>query len=582
MRPTELVALLLLTALRTANQVHSLRWKRVGRIHWIPSHRQVEKGLGLVELHLHLVNPCDYIDDAVNIDLENKSRFGFASNATKRLIELCNQDYQADWIPKFEKFTQCHNEFLTWKQSIHRLVRRFVIWVGIAIVLLVVAISALTASYVVSSTKLNTVQDSLDVAKGKLEELNTKFKVQEEINNRTLEALGRISQDTNELLALVDELDQFLPDLQWTGMKIHHRLTENIDLMAELTTSCRQGKINIPALRKFLRTDLLVDYNTEQTEIESITVENPSLVKILFTHPIIDPDTRAYNIYAFKTYYNSTGDEKVLTYKGPTTLIHNHRINCTRAVESGEGPIYEKCETPGYEDPSLKTYELEPVPLVPLKPQILKTSSTSLIYCLYHDITIDTEETACIPDVVELPKLLPFKTQGLQHQVNTIVLNGTREVIQSRVRDFNETFHEDARHNTLGYINSIKELNKRLAEASRYNLKSWVESLLADPNNTLILGGILIIGFIMVSFRCFTCTERMTGVTVVTTAPAAPHYQEIHPTHGFKLGHQNRRNEETEISSGRIYEEIEICPVHAHGVEGGCWSPTPCAGPELD
>lgn len=572
MKTQKLWVLLLLTTIKAIGQVSALRWKRVGRLHWVESQRKAEKGLGLIEVQLHLVNPCDFIDDAIQIDLEQRSRFGFAGNATKRIIELCNQDYEAEWLPKLEKFSKCHSEYLTWRQKLRRIAKRFVIWVGIAVVLLVVAISAITTSYVVSKTKFDNMQESLDAAKGKLNELHEKFTIQEEINNRTLEVLSKVGQDTNELLVLVDELDQFLPDLQWTSMKVHHRLMGNIDLMTEMTATCRQGRVNIPALAKFLRTDTLADYTSQDSEIESITMVNPSLVRILFTHPIVDPDTVVYNVHAFKTYFNSTGDEKVLVYTGPTTLIHNHKMNCTKAVEVGEGPVYDKCEDQSYEDPSLKSYELENVPSEPMRPQILKTSTSSIIYCLYHNISIETEETACIPDVIELPKLVPFKTQGLQHQVSLILMNSTREVVQPRIREFNETFHEDARHNTLGYLNSIKELNKKLAEASRYNVKAWFEGILTEPNNTLWLGAAIIAGVIFLSYRCTTCTERSTGVTVVNTTPMAPPYDQLYPTRSLGLGKSNPQASGCPASDQEMSEIVggEACPLHAHQVEGEC------------
>lgn len=561
-------------ALRLNHPVQAIRWKRVDRLAWIPSERRVERGTGLWEIDLRITNPCDIIEDLLQIDQERNTRFNFTKKASQRLTELCNQDYQLEWTPKFNRFKKCHYEYETWGKLARRLYKRFVVWFGIVLITLVVAVSAVTASYVISKTEVSEVEASLDKAKIKLGVLNEQFKIQEEINNKTVEALSRIQKDTDALVALVDELDQFIPELQWTGLKVHHKLMKNIEQITKATKTCHKGKLDIEAIGYLINSDMLENLETELTELTSIETLEHNHIKLLFTHPIINNKTSAYRVYSFQTYYNSTGDEKILEYIGPKELIHTPTLNCTKAISTTSGSILEKCEEQNYMDKSLQQFLLKPIPEVALEPQILKTPKYNRIYCMYHNITVDKEDTTCPTDPIELPSLVPFETVGVTHDVTTIFINTTMEVIQPWASHFNETFHEDTKQNTVNYINSIKLLNKQLAEASKYNAKRWIEDFLNEEDNLFYLGLGSIGLLFLIIYLCNKCGKRNT-VTVVNTAPTSPipEYKHYYPSYSSAPVQPTEDQDNASTAQDRQEEgnnsAIEMCPIHSRQVEGG-------------
>ena len=245
-----------------------------------------------------------------------------------------------------------------------------------------------------------------------------------------------------------------------------------------LTESCGEDKVDPAALAQLLNLPQLRRIRRSETQLDEIARASPGTILIKFMAPIQSEDTQIFQVKYLKHYLNVTTKPMLVMYTGPTYLMYNSTSNCTKGVVPDGLKVRDSCEEKDYHDPKLTLWS-RTVTTEPLAPQILQTNRGNHIYCLYHDIKLDTGTYKCPPYPMWLPHLQRFSIGTLKHDVNMTLLNATSYIPVTPIKHFNSSMHEDDLEDQLRLIEHIRLLNEKLEEHQkpfRFEGEFWQSS----------------------------------------------------------------------------------------------------------
>jgi len=419
-------------------------------------------------------------------------------------------------------------------QTGKEIIKRWIIWFILAAVIVILVVSAITATTVVLDKKIDAVNNSLATVQEKVEKITTAFHQQGELNNETLKAVEALLMKTDQMLGGMHEFANVVPEMIWTGNKIHEYLEESKKALQQLSEECKKGRIDTEALAHILGHPDIKKLKKEDTKIESIRRINQNTIKIEFTSPSVVEDTMIYQVVPFRFWTNLTTEPRLLEYAGPEFAMHNYTSNCTKGLSRPEtSAVYETCKTTDYGDKELQLWRVIDAQEDDNKPQIMKTRSNTYIYCMFNNITIEGETYQCPPFVFKLPALQGFAIGNITHGVNLLRLNSTTDATSFRVKHINATFHDDDFDNQLALINSIRKLNKQIGET----LKTDGEFIKIPWNSisfwswNLLTIATLIVGIIGCLIKCATRKDDQHNeyITVVNQAPKPIEMKNMYP-----------------------------------------------------
>ena len=462
-----LISLSLICLGMASSMSEGIKFQRADPILWSPSNYYVDIGMNLYHIEYTYNNPCDAINIVLGLKMDH-SPFRFKQSTVDRFKQLCNDEFIKGWIPKLEEFEKCESASNSWYQHVKKTVKRWVIWFILAAVVVMLVVSAITATTVILDKKINAVNESLAQAQEKIERLTTNFHHQEEINSKTIKATEDLLVKTDKIIGAIHDFANVIPEMLWTGNKIYRYFEDSKAALGSMTEDCKEGRINTKGLAYILNNPEIQKIRKEDTRIEEIRRVNNQTLLIEFLSPSPVEDTKIFRVTSFKYWVNLTTEPEMLEYVGPSFLIHNYTSNCSRGLTQPEtDSVYETCQQSNYGDPRLQNWKPLRLEEQDHTTQIMKTRSHTYVYCMFQTINIEGEEHQCPPFVFKLPLLQAFSIGNFSHRVNLLRLNSTMDIESLRVKHQNSSFHDDDFENQLAFIDSIRKLNKKLGDTIR-------------------------------------------------------------------------------------------------------------------
>lgn len=116
-----------------------------------------------------------------------------------------------------------------------------------------------------------------------------------------------------------------------------------------------------------------------------------------------------------------TTNPVLVTYAGLAYAIYNKTSDCARGVQVDTKTkrlvgSY-SCDTPNYREPELDLFEpLADNDTTIRAPQIMSQKLTKVVYCAYHNLTVNSEIVPCPPWPFVMALSQNFSTTGYIHR----------------------------------------------------------------------------------------------------------------------------------------------------------------------
>lgn len=409
-------------------------------------------------IQYHLRNPCEIFESMISSDMEENGNSRWTNHTITRFNQLCTEDFDNVWRPKFEAFAKCTTN--------HGVIRRKrFIWFAVGTLYIVQLITSVVATAVVVDKQINNLKENLSDAKLMAKQAIDALKTQDDINYRTVTAVNNITTRTANLMIGMDSYSQMLPEAVWSGMKVYDALRSSSDMLEEMEYDCSQHKqINTVALSKL--TGQLNLRDTDKRDTHGITIERLASNEILiqFLSPGTSKDTTIHQVGHFLKPVNLTTNPTLLRYAGPEYLIHNTTSNCTRGIEEPRRDrISLSCIRTNYSDPRLALWITTNITIDDIEPQIILKGDQAHIMCLSKDITVYNVTTPCPAWPLSLPSDISFQAGNLYHEARIVRTNGTRMISPNKFIHLNETLQgEEELKEQISFIRTIQHLNDEL------------------------------------------------------------------------------------------------------------------------
>lgn len=504
--------------------------QEAGPVLWIETEYYVDLGVDLYDTTIIHVDFCKLLEEQFEVRRNKKGTKGrFNDIAINRMVELCKEDYNQKVLPAINKFENCGEKEWSWFESLKNRFKRWIIFFLIAAVVLLVVVTAFAATAVVINTRVNTVNDTAEDAVAKIKNMKVQLNLTESINNITTGALGNLTTKIDDLIGTLDDFSTVVSEISWSGTKIYFGMMEFSQDMNVATKN----------LARLTQDATLADIKPETTTLHSVSkIKKGNGIQLKFTAPQRSPRSKVYRIETFDHWTNVTNSPTLLTYTGPTFLVHNSELNCSIGILPPTEPyVLETCSFKNYIDPELQKWEPVPNRLIKktFKPVIKKTRLNTYISCPYNNITINSVTHRCPHYVFRLPVSQSFETNGTVHEVNVHYINGTNEIIPNVMNYFNRTIFDDDLQDQLAMIHQIMELNRQIGDRNRitedrktsqtvslFNLFDVPTEGFWAMNALSVISTIGTIGW-LISRLCFNQTgEHDTNNTTIINQTTAP------------------------------------------------------------
>ena len=504
----------------------ALKWERAQNLVWIPMDYRVDEGAIEMDLDLIPISVCDSIG-TLNQDEQRKN---FTHRAYSRLRDECMKTHQEKLEPLFEELEHClppDSEQPRYKR---------VVWIiaGILVGLVAVAIIAavvVTAVYVANlSDRMETMNKRQEKMETELNAIRKAFHEADGANNATAEALKSLAEKSEANRRMIEELGSLLPEVSWNSAYLYYRQRDDIKNFREIIHSCRSGRVAIEALADLSTIRDLRQFEERDTVLKNVTKRftgDQRFFKFEFIALKRSKSTKVYKLQAFDTYMDLQTDPYVLTYKGPKFVIYNATSNCTKGIEydSTIGAVLDSCSAINYRDPMIDKWERKnTTDTNPMDPRVIKLRWSKVIYCTYHNITIENENVLCPPFPVSISLDKNFSTTGISHVAERVYYKGPMSIERVHTNPTKLVEVDQEFIDQMVLIQEVRAKNARIRELLRQ--KETSSSALAF--NELELEHI--IGILSLVTSCLTCLcwclKRTSGnedhVTVVNSTPMTP------------------------------------------------------------
>lgn len=435
------------------------RFNKSESIIWQDTNYKVDTGLIFNIIQYHVRNPCEIFDGDLTNDMEDNENSKWTNQSIARFSQLCNEDFDNVWTPKFEAFAKCRDN-----HGIARQKRN--IWFAVGGVYIVQVLTSVVATTVIVEKQISGLKEGISDAKATAKQAIEAFKTQSDINNKTVAAVNEVSLKTSNMMVGMDMYSSKLPEAVWTGMKVYDSLKTSADLFDELEYDCSHHRqINTVALSKLTGHQSLRDIEKRDTHGVTVERSGPNEIFIQFLSPGTSNDTSIHQVGHFLRPVNLTTNPAILRYAGPEFLIHNSTANCTRGIEEPKRErVSISCTQVNYSDPMLALWVLTNLTIDDLEPAIISKGDKAHIMCLSNEITVNNITTPCPAWPFHLPVDVSFRAGNLFHEARIVRTNGTKTVTPNKFIHFNDSLQEEELKEQISFIRTIQHLNEELRD----------------------------------------------------------------------------------------------------------------------
>lgn len=479
----------------------SYRFNRVEPVYYKTTAKPYINGLMSMDLMVYIANPCEDYFQNLTDDKE----------LTEQIYKTCQDWFREDAINQF-KFCRAKYPMeimvLDDKFNHHR-EKRFV---G---AIVTVAVIGPTVAYVVHETRL--MKDNIQEIE---QRLNSESEILKELAaslNETRNKIGEISERIINMEYRIGKLNETIHStsrMYALLANVFHYFEELKENLNNIDKQARKGKVS-PFLMNLVKKELWVEPGETWSKLESCSY---SLDKkgmkfvIKFQVPMIDTTTKIMEAHSLK-FWNFTSNNFACRFKysGPRYLLANQSTNCLMGIDTDwldEGllqghpcmeqktsieNIFHKEECDVFKE---STNDI----------QIKITNGFNRIYCLGHNITINSIVESCPHFIFDLPLTQSFTLNHHHHDasnikqeypvnINEVQLNNlikrNLKIDQLRIKGPNMEYLDKS----LNRVNSMLNLIHKNITINHSKMEDILDYI-TEPWNAIYNFGIKLIDFL--------------------------------------------------------------------------------------
>lgn len=484
----------------------SVRFESADPLQLIETDFRAEKGI--IELHLSIKfdNPCE-----VDNKTDWTSVYNIKWTAYNKLHDLCQADYNL--------VLKTLRELATFLPKSRNRDKRIVPFVLGGAALVVTAGGTASYRYLAYNSdynRLNRIEDRENYVNKSISDLKEKFEKESE----RLQGLITLGNTTNEKTQDnkngVIQLATMTADVSWTSSKIANRLHSYRDGLGMIQSQCSRRRLSMEGLNKIKQIKELGPILDDDTWVSEIQILADDTISIVVNINVARTNTFVYEVVAIDHWANYTFKPTYVTYQGPKYVLHDEDFQCTKGISKPrQRSIYDICTSQHYVDPKMKHWtpisatdrEIEQKS----QPVVLKIGRKNVIYCFYHNITIDGLNEFCPATPFTLSQSTSFNLTGMNYTVDIQYMD-RQTVTQKIVTPILGNVTDEGYANThLAFLN----LKKAQEQAGLF----WYQDGVINLPIQHLSGGLLgILASFITIWQCFVryFTKPAAGQSSVT------------------------------------------------------------------
>lgn len=448
-------------------------FEKIEPILWFRTDHYINIGVEYLDVELIHANTCSIIR-SLQYDAVDGTIYNFEGEAVKRLEEICFEEYERKIKTALKDLLQCtQTTDEAWYTKHQKRIKRAIWFLVIGAIALFTVVTTIFASTVVLEHRVSNLEANQANLERQVTSLRTKIETQSQLNNNTIRILEQNMLETKKTIKSLYAFASKSAEVAWTSAQTYIELEEHVRALRNLASHCRQGHVSTLDLHQITGIKRMLELDSELTAIETVEAVNATTTKIGFYYPMIDNSTQVFKVAAFDHWVNLTTVPIKLSYKGPTTVIFNQKLNCTKGIrDPTTRAVTETCNIVNYLDPELQHWSVvDGINLEKSSAQIFKTDKTSYIYCMLDKIMIGGEYYKCPPYPFSMPNLENFSGDNfINHVRMTSYKNFTKNITPIRSKHFSQITKEENYDDLLELFAEMQRKNRLIAEKEDFNI----------------------------------------------------------------------------------------------------------------
>lgn len=324
-------------------------------------------------------------------------------------------------------------------------------------------------------------------------------------------------------------LNANVPKAAWKAAELFTRMHQRGREIDQVTRAIRSEKLTVNQLHHMTNISLFDRTDNPTVEVESIDQvqwsehnETKQFVHMVLLTDEAASDTRVHEVVGIGHWDLEATKPVYKKYVGPKYVVANYTANCTIGIAQPRTQhIYERCDQTNFQDPKLSLWEDHHVWPGKARPELHRTKSCTIVYCLYHQIEIRNETLDCPPFPFRIPLTTPFSltnvTQAITKSHEKVIDRGT--VIQPpNIHAWVENYNPQVSALLIRNAELTQEVRQALLDKRD---SGWGGKLNWTQLDLPTIGSLLSIIGLFFSIICCTCArgQPQTGLNQTIMMP---------------------------------------------------------------
>lgn len=372
-----------------------------------------EKGITELYLSIKIENLCQ-----TNDNQNWTSVYNIKKTAYDRIQNLCLSEYNII-LDLIGELTSC----LPKTRRVQRMVPLVIGGIVVGVVAGGKAIYRYTG-YNSDYNRLNRIEERESYVNKTIEALIREQHEDRESHQQLVDLAEQTNERTQDNKNGILQLATLAAEISWTSSKLGIRLNSYREGLRMIKGRCGSRIFSMDGLSKIREIKELAYIRDENTWISDVYLTARDTINFQININTARPNSYVYEVVAMDHWANYTFAPVFVTYTGPKFVISDEARNCVRGIDKPRHrSVYEICMKDNYRDPGLSSWipvgssdeEIEKRS----KPIVLKVGRENIIYCFYHNITIDGHNDFCPPSPFKMSQSQSFNLSEIDYQMDT-------------------------------------------------------------------------------------------------------------------------------------------------------------------
>lgn len=283
------------------------------------------------------------------------STYNLRRAATKRVIELCNTQYEEEWLSEIEDLLECEPDQDSMLSLACRLSKRFAMWIIATVVFCCVVATTITTTSVVLNNNINVINENLEKAQKEVENIKNDINIAKTINEIQSKNYDYLLNNTDLNEKAIVEQGHFQPEIQSAYADIKDQIYESKRYLEDLQKSCRRGKVDTWALGQLFKLKNIRELIMDDTYLDKIYQHGNNSIGFKFLARRRNNNIKFGRIRTTKHWANYTTIPTYVTYTGPKYIMINTTNHCVKGIENIDqnNEVFDKCYEYNYKEPEI-------------------------------------------------------------------------------------------------------------------------------------------------------------------------------------------------------------------------------------